>query len=184
MTLRHPLEFLKPLLSFRIFFMSLSLSGLVTAAVAPALLLIFTAEIWDVGLGMDNVTAVIFALLSIVCASLYLVHIQSLFLPRRENTVITEHLAVANSTILLSVFIACLGLFFMLAGLMFLIEIYIFPSGLMQTWPTLDRPVVTIYDKLRLAAFISTIGVTTGALAGGLESKAILKHLTFFKAKV
>ena len=72
----------------------------------------------------------------------------------------------------------------MLAGLMFLIEIYIFPSGLMQTWPTLDRPVVTIYDKLRLAAFISTIGVTTGALAGGLESKAILKHLTFFKARV
>lgn len=57
MTLRHPAQFARPLLSSRALLLPLHLSGLVTAEVAPALLLIFTAEIWDVGLGMTNGTA-------------------------------------------------------------------------------------------------------------------------------
>jgi hypothetical protein len=183
MTFRHFGEFAKPLLSSRALLLPLSLSGLVTAAVAPSLLLIFTAEIWDVGLGMTNGTATVFAAISIVSASFYLVRIQSLFLPGKEKHVLTEHLAVANATIYFSIFLACIGLFLMLCGLMLLIETYIFPPGLMQTWPTLDRPVITFADKLRLAVFISTIGVTTGALAGGLESRTIVQHLALFKSR-
>lgn len=183
MTMRHLGEFAKPLLSNKALLLPLSLSGLVTAAVAPALLLIFTAEIWDVGLGMTNGTAAFFAAVSILCASFYLVRVQSLFLPRKEKRVLTEHLAVANSTIYFSIFLACVGLFLMLAGLMVVIEIYIFPPGLMQTWPTLDRPEISFIDKLRLAVFISTIGVTTGALAGGLESRTIVQHLALFKSR-
>ena len=58
---------------------------LATAAVAPALLLVFTAEIWDVGLSMSNRTAILYALLSIGAASLYLVQVQALFLPRKDK---------------------------------------------------------------------------------------------------
>lgn len=51
----------------------------------------------------------------------------------------------------------------------------------MQPWPTLDQPAIELSDKLRLAAFISTVGVTTGALAGGLESRAVIRHLALFE---
>jgi hypothetical protein len=64
---------------------------------------------------------------------------------------------------------------------MMIIEIYVFPSDLMQTWPTLNKPVITLIDKIRLAVFISTVGVTTGALAGGLESKTLIRHLALFR---
>lgn len=184
MTFRHLRTFFSPLLSNKALLLPLSLPGLATAAIAPALLLVFTAEIWDVGLGMTNGTAAFFAAVSIMFASFYLVRVQSLFLPRREKSTITEHLAVANSIIYFSIFLACIGLFLLLGGLMMVIELYIFPPGLMQTWPTLDRPDITLTDKIRLATFISTVGVTTGALAGGLESRTIIQHLALFKSKV
>ncbi len=181
MASRHLPTLVAPLLRNRAVLLPLALPGLATAAVAPSFLLVFTAEIWDVGLNMSNRTAILYALVSIAAASLYLVRVQSLFLPRREKRVLTEHLAVANTTIFLSILLACIGLFVLVGALMFVIEVYIFPAGLMTTWPTvLDLPTITWADKLRLAAFISTVGVTTGALAGGLDSRTVIQHLALF----
>jgi len=130
---------------------------------------------------MSNGRMIVYALLSIAGASLYLVKVQSLFLPRKEKRVLTEHLAVANSIIYLSILNACIGLFILVGGLMFFIEMYIFPEGLMKTWPTLaTHSEITGWDKLRLAAFIGTVGVTTGALAGGMESEKVIRHLSLF----
>lgn len=182
MSLRHPKDLMRPLLRNWAFLLPLSLPGLATAAVAPSFLLVFTAEIWDVGINMQNQTAVMYALISVVAASLYLVRVQSLFLPRKEKRILTEHLAVANVVIFLSILLACIGLFFLVGALMYLIEVYIFPQGLMKTWPTLlDQPEINWEAKLRLAAFISTVGVTTGALAGGMESKTVIQHLALFQ---
>lgn len=182
MALRHPRAVVAPLLRNRAFLLPLSLPGLATAAVAPTFLLVFTAEIWDVGLNMSGGTAGFYAGLSIVGASFYLARVQSLFLPRKEKRVLTEHLAVANCVIFLSILLACIGLFAMVGALMMLIEVYIFPADLMQTWPTLDQPgTIGLGDKLRLAIFISTIGVTTGALAGGLDKRAVIQHLALFQ---
>lgn len=181
MTLRHPKKFFWSLIRNKSLFLPLSLPGLATAAVAPAIILIFSAEIWDVGLGMTNGTAAFFAVISIMLASFYLVRVQSLFLPKREKRIITEHLAVANSVIYFSIFLACIGLFLLVGGLMMIIELYVFPADLMKTWPTLSKPEILLSDKIRIAVFISTIGVTTGALAGGLESRTIIQHLALFR---
>ncbi|MEX2593978.1 MAG: hypothetical protein WD426_14480 [Anditalea sp.] len=184
MALRHPWEIFTTIFRNSSILLSLSLPGLATAAVAPSFVLIFSAEIWDVGLNMTLGRMIAYALLSIMGASLYLVKVQSLFLPRKEKRVLTEHLAVANSIIFLSILNACIGLFLLVGGLIFFIEIYIFPEGLMKTWPTLmEQPVITWKDKIRLAAFISTVGVTTGALAGGMESRKVIRHLSLFKKK-
>ncbi len=177
---RHPLQVLRTLLRNRSILLPLSLPGLATAAVAPGLLLVFTAEIWDVGLNMGNLTATLYAILSIAGASLYLVKVQSLFLPRKNKFTVTEHLAVANSIVFLSIMMACIGLFLLVGGLMLLIQLYIFPADLIQTWPTLDQADVSLGDQIRLASFISTVGVTTGALAGGLESRTVIQHLALF----
>ncbi len=183
MATKHLNAVFSPLLRNWAILLPLSLPRLATAAVAPSLLLIFTAEIWDVGLNMENRTAAFFAAASILGASFYLIKIQSLFLPRKEKNVLTEHQAIANVVIFLSILLACIGLFLMIGGLMMIIELYVFPEGLISTWPTLDKPMVGLSDKLRLAAFISTVGVTTGALAGGLEKKTVIQHLALFLDK-
>lgn len=181
MMFRHPGQVFRPLLRNKALLLPLSLPGLATAAIAPSFLLIFTAEIWDVGLGMSNTVAIVYAVLSVIAASLYLARAQRLFLPRKERDVLTEHLAVANVVIFLSILLTCIGLFFMVGLLMLVIEIHIFPADLMQTWPTLDQPEISLADKLRLSAFIATIGVTTGALAGGFESRTLIQNLALFE---
>ncbi len=181
MAFRHPKQLLRPLLRNRAILLPLSLPKLVTAAVSPSFILLFTAEIWDVGINMPNTVAIMFAVMSIMGASFYLVTIQSLFLPRKEKRILTEHLAVANTTIYLSIFLACIGLFLMVGLLMLFMELYVFPGDLIQTWPTLNKQAVEITDLIRLAAFISTVGVTTGALAGGFESRAVIRQLSLFK---
>ncbi len=181
MSMRHPKQLLQPLLRNKAILLPLSLPRLVTAAVSPAFILLFTAEIWDVGINMQNSVAILFAILSIMGASFYLVTIQSLFLPRKEKRILTEHLAVANSTIYLSIFIACIGLYLMVGLLMLFMELYVFPGDLIQTWPTLNKQEVGLTDLIRLASFISTVGVTTGALAGGFESRAVIRHLSLFE---
>lgn len=180
MASQHYAVVLRSLIRNRALLLPLSLPGLATAAVAPSFLLVFSAEIWDVGLGMSNGTAALYAGASVLAASFYLAWAQSLFLPRQSRRIMTEHLAVANSVIYLSLLLACVGLFIMIGVLMLLIQTYIFPADLIRTWPTLSRPDFTFADTLRLATFISTIGVTTGALAGGLESRTVIRHLALF----
>ncbi|WP_146608900.1 ion transporter [Gelidibacter algens] len=181
MAFRHPKQLLRPLLRNKAILLPLSLPKLVTAAVSPSFILLFTAEIWDVGINMPNSVAILFAIMSIMGASFYLVTIQSLFLPRKEKRILTEHLAVANTTIYLSIFLACIGLYLMVGLLMLFMELYVFPSDLIQTWPTLNKQAVNLTDLIRLASFISTVGVTTGALAGGFESRAVIRELSLFR---
>ena len=158
----------------------LSLPALTTAAVTPTLVLVFSAETWDVGIHLtDGVTAV-FAAMSVLVATLYLTVIQGLFFPREPRQVLTEHMALVNVAVFCTVFAAVLGLFALVGLLILGIEFLVFPPDLMTNWPTLENPRVTSLDLVRTAAFISTIGVATGALAGGLESRTVIRHLALF----
>ena len=159
----------------------LRLPALAAAAVAPVFLLVFTAEFWDAGLGMSNRTAATYALVSICAATLYLSFSQNLFLPRKDSPVLPRHLAVANVVIFLTILLGIIGLFVMLVAITLAIELWVFPQGLIATWPTLQDPEVDLIDKGRLAMFISTIGVTTGALAGGLERRTVFRQLALFE---
>lgn len=162
-------------------FLALRLPGLAAAALAPLFILVFTAEMWDAGLGMNNHTAAVYAFVSLAAATLYLTFAQRLFLPRKEGPVLPQHLAVANVVIFTTILLGVLGLFAMLVLFSLALELWVMPRGLISTWPTLGKPVVEFADVLRLAVFISTVGVTTGALAGGLQRRDVLRELAFFE---
>ncbi len=181
--LTHPVLVLRTLWRNKAPLLPLKMPTLATAAVAPVFILVFTAEMWDAGLGMSNATAWWYAGLSIVAATLYLALSLNLFLPRKEGRVVPEHIAVANGAILLTMLLAIVGLFLMVTALTMVIVVAIFPEGLISTWPTLEDPVVTWLDKLRLAVFDSTVGVTTGALAGGLQRPQVLRDLALFPSE-
>lgn len=179
--IHHPLHVLKFLWQNRAPFLALSLPRLATAAVTPTLILVFTAETWDVGVNMANGAVWMFGILSILAATCYLATVQNLYFPRKKKRRITRHMALLNVVIFLTILLAVVGLFVMVGLLMLFIESFIFPSGLITAWPSLDDPVVSFWDKLRLAAFISIVGVLTGALAGGLESRGVIRHLALFR---
>ena len=178
--LRHPELIGATLLRNRAPLLPLRLPTLATAAVAPCLILVFTAEIWDVGLNVPGRAAAGFAAVSALAATWYLVLFGNLFLPHRERRLITEHLALVNVTVFLTVLLAVLGLFAMLALLILAISTLIFPAGLLSTWPSIRQPEVALGDMARVAVFIASIGVLTGALGGGLDGRALIGHLALF----
>ena len=182
--MRHPRLLLQALRRNRAPLLSLKMPGLATAAVAPVFILVFSAEFWDAGLGMTHQTAWCYAVISILAAAVYLCFAQRLFLPRKESHIVQEHLAVANVVIFLSMLLAVIGLFVMVALLALAIELWVFPPDLISTWPTLGNQQVGFTDLLKIAVFISTVGVTTGALAGGLQRRQILRSMALYQTEV
>lgn len=182
--LRHPRLVLQALRRNRAPLLPLKMPGLETAAVAPVFILVFSAEFWDAGLGMTHQTAWSFAGVSILAATLYLCFVQRLFLPRKESQIVPEHLAVANVVIFLSMLLAVIGLFVMVALLALAIELWMFPSDLISTWLTLGNQQVGFADLLGISVFISTVGVTTGALAGGLQRRQIMRDMALYQTEV
>jgi hypothetical protein len=176
-----PAMLLRALVRNRALLLPLRLPGLAAAAVAPVFILVFTAEMWDAGLGMTNTTAIVYALISVAGATLYLTFAQNLFLPRKEGPVLPRHLALANVVIFTTILLGVIGLFVMLMFISMALEVWVMPQGLISTWPTLHEPQVTIWDKLRLASFVATVGVTTGALAGGLQARNVLRQMALFE---
>ena len=107
---------------------------------------------------------------------------EPLFFPRKEKRVITEHMAVVNTSTLLTMFLAMVGLLAMTMLLILFVELYIFPEQLIYSWPTLElNKAPGLVDRVQMAAFIGTITVLTKGLAGGLESRAVIRHLALFE---
>lgn len=96
----------------------------------------------------------------------------------------TEHLAVVNTTVLATMFLVMLGLMVMLWLLILAIVVLVFPQDLIHTWPTLGNASVGLRGEMRIALLVSVIGTVTGALAGGLESRAVLRELALFRDEV
>jgi len=157
-----------------------SLPRLSTAAVTPTLILVFSAEAWDVGLNLSNFTAALFAIGSIVAAAVHLLYVQRLTFPRERSQVITEHMALVNVTVFCILVLAMVGLFALVGSIMLLIELAVFPPNLMTNWPSLEDPAVGPVDVVRVGVFITTLGVLSGALAGGIENRMALRHLALF----
>jgi len=157
-----------------------SLPRLSTAAVTPTLILVFSAEAWDVGLNLSNTVALLFAAGSIVAAAVHLLYVQRLSFPRERSQVITEHMALVNVTVFFILVLAMTGLFALVGTIMLLIEFAVFPPNLMTNWPSLEDPSVGLVDLVRTGVFISTLGVLSGALAGGIENRMALRHLALF----
>ena len=178
---RHPGEIVRALVRSRAPLLPFSLPKLATAALAPTLVIVFSAEAWDVGFHMDDATAALFAAVSVVAAAVYLLFIQNLSFPRKRHRVITEHTALVNVTVFLILLFAMAGLFVIVGTIILAIELVVFPPNLMSNWPSLEQPTVDIVDMVRTAVFISTIGVLSGALAGGLENRTVVRHLTLFR---
>jgi hypothetical protein len=158
----------------------LSLPKLAAAAVTPTLIVVVSAEAWDVGVNMTDGTAVFFAGASIVAAAVHLVFVHNLFFPRKRSQVVTEHMALVNVFALLTMLLAMVGLFALVGSIILVIELIVFPPDLMTNWPSLEDPTVRFPDLVRIGVFISTIGVLSGALAGGIENREVVRHLALF----
>lgn len=177
--LRNLGEVVVPTLRARAFLLPLQMPTMATAALIPTLVLVFTAEIWDVAFHMADRTAYAFAAVVVLAGSFYLAVVQDLFFPRKERETLTEHAAVVNTVLWVSMLQALVGLFAVIALFVWALESYVFPEALMQKWTGLET-LATRADRIRLAVFISTLGTMTAAMGGALDRKVVVRNLALF----
>jgi hypothetical protein len=180
---RHPMHVLAPVLRGRAFRIPLAMPGMTTAALVPTLVLVFTAEIWDVGFHMSSIVAVLFAIATVILGAVYMGLVQNVFFPRKEKETLTEHAAVLNMVVYFSLVEALIGLFVVVGLFVWILEVYVFPPTLMAKWTALegqDPSPVTIVERLRLAVFISTLATMTAVMAAGLDRREVVRHFSLF----
>ena len=154
------------------------LSRLTTAAVSVLLILLMTAEAWDLGMSQSVGLVVGLSCTALVITSAYILRRQQLLM-RRDVSILSEQSVITNSAITMVVLLGMLttysGLFFAALGL----STWLFSHQLVVGWAaSLNGEIHTVHYVV-LAAFVASLGLLIGALGASFEQHYYFRHVTY-----
>jgi len=159
------------------------LSRLTAAAVSTMMLLLVTAEAWDLGMSQTPVFVTLLSVIAILFTTWYTLLRQRLFV-RRERRRLSEQNVVTN----LSTFSIVLAGIATTYALLFLLTLAatqtLYTTELASNWSaSLSRPPgLTHYATL--AGFIASLGIFIGALGASFEQQHYFRHVTFVDEEI
>jgi predicted Zn-dependent protease len=151
------------------------LSKFTAAALSTLLLLLFTAEVWDVGVRMPLAGVGFSLLVALGFTTIFVVTRQRL-LTRRNHQHLTEQVVVTNLAIVLTIFGAMLTLALLLISLGLGI-IWLVPDTLSVRWTGYEA--LSWQHNLALAGTVTVIGLSIGALGASIEDQTTFRHVAF-----
>ena len=156
----------------------LRLSRLTTAALSTLLILLMTAEVWDLGMSQSTRLIINLTLLALAGTSIFILKRQRLLL-RRSRRGLTEQTVVTNVSItvivLLGMVTTYLALFILVLGLGYLF----YSPALIAGWAASLDGAVDIEHHLILAGFVASLGIIIGALGASFEGQQYFRHITY-----
>jgi predicted Zn-dependent protease len=154
------------------------LSRLSTAATAAMLVLMTTAEAWELGLRQSAGLLAGLAAFAVVTATVYVLLRQGLF-RRRERGRLSESLVVTNVSTFLVVLAGMTTTFTVLCFSMWTFAwLFVRPEIVTDWVAAIGRPVSAgVY--LKLATFVASLGLFLGALGASFEQQHYFRHITF-----
>lgn len=156
------------------------LSGLVTASISALVVLIVTAEAWEVGTHLNALQAIGLAGFSVIVSSLFLLRRQGLLISTSQNR-LTELRVVTDFTTVLCVFTGMATAFLGLFAAALLTGLALFDADLIAKW--IGRP-DDGWARSGMADLVASIGLIVGALGASFEGKARFRHLLHIDAEL
>lgn len=159
------------------------LSRLTAAAVSTMVLLLVTAEAWDLGMSQTPAFVTLLSVIAILFTTWYTLLRQRLFV-RRERRKLSEQNVVTN----LSTFAIVLSGITTTYALLFLLTLAatqtLYTTELASNWSaSLSRPPgLTHYGTL--AGFIASLGIFIGSLGASFEQQHYFRHVTFVDEEI
>ena len=154
------------------------LSKLTTAAFSTLVVLVMTAEAWDLGARQPIALVVALSAFAIVGTSAYLVRKQGL-LARRHGHARTEQQVVQAVSILLALALGMLTTYGLLFGTTLILRTLFFDAAILDGWAaSLGRPVGPD-EVLVFAGFVAALGLGVGALGGSFEDQTYFRHVAY-----
>lgn len=154
------------------------LPTMVTAALSVMIVLIFSAETWDVGSTVDLWQLVLFSIIVMIVGTFVLYRAFTFGATIQRTNTISESAVVTEAATLLSLLLTLTLLYAVFFLLMYLTAITVFPRRLMATWPTVDPAIRTI-DHVKLSMFLAAMGVLAGSLGGRADRKDVIRNVLF-----
>ena len=160
----------------------LRLSRLTAAAASAMLILLVTAEVWELSTSQSMLSVASLSALSVVFTTIYILIRQKLFV-RRERSLLSEQNVVTNIatfSIVLSGILTTYWLFFtttLLLGYVF------FDANVVANW-TDFKQTMPLGHYFLLSGFIASLGIFIGSLGASFEQQHYFRHITFVDEEI
>ena len=151
---------------------------MMAAALSVIIVLLFSAETWDVASAVSVPQVVFFSGASFTAAAFVLYRAFAFDVLLSRDRLLTESTVVTAAATVLSLLATLVLLFLLFGGLMYVGIITVFPERLMETWPTTD-PATRTLDHLKLSLFLASMGVLAGSLGGRSDSRDLVRSVLF-----
>ena len=152
------------------------LSKLTTAAFSTLVVLVMTAEAWDLGTRQPVGLVLTLSAAVLVIASVYLVRKQRLMVHRRSRRR-SEQRVVAEASVLLAVGIGMATTYALLFVSTLALAGLLFDRAILEGWAaTLGESIATGHIVV-FASFVATIGLAVGALGASFEEQTYFRHV-------
>lgn len=154
------------------------LSRLTTAALSALLILMITAEAWDLGMSQSPRFVVLLSAVTLLVTCGYILRRQQL-LVRREVARLTELTVVTNVSVVVTVLLGMLTTYAGLFALTLLGARLFYGRHLIQGWAaSLDGDVRPEHFFI-FAAFVASLGILIGALGASFEEHSYIRHVAY-----
>jgi hypothetical protein len=154
------------------------LTRLTTAAISALLLLLVTAEVWDVGMTQPASSVVSSSLFALLLTSTYILKRQRL-LTRREASALSEQIVVTDisitAVVLLGMFTTYMLLFTGALGCSTLL----FRRQVVAGWAVSLSGDIHAMHYVVLSAFVASLSLAIGALGASFEQHYYFRHITY-----
>lgn len=149
-------------------------SRLTTAAISAQVLLLITAEAWELGMSQPLLRVACLSLGALLLASYYVVQRQHLL--RSVGERLSEQNVVAISAMSVGVLLG-MGLTYLLLWLTtWLAAVSLFGDSLVRNWAASLKDIHASH-YLSLSSFVATIGLITGALGASFEEESYFRRV-------
>ena len=156
----------------------LRFSRLSTGALSALLVLIMTAEVWDLGMSQPLPRVGLLSLLVLFGASAYILIRQQLLL-RRGYRQRTEQTVLGNTAIGLIVITGMLTAYLVLLALTLTLAWSLFGSELVAGWAASLDGDIGVGNYFAMAQLIAALGLLIGALGASFEGRYYFQHVIF-----
>jgi predicted Zn-dependent protease len=154
------------------------LSRLTTAASSALMVLMMTAEAWDLGMSQSMGRVIGLSCAALILTSVYVLRRQGLLM-RRERRPLSEQTVVTNVSVAT---VVCFGML-TTYGCLFLGALllcgFFFQQPLVASWAASLDGAVSATHYLILSAFVASFGLLIGALGASFEQHYYFRHVTY-----
>lgn len=159
------------------------LSRLTAAALSTLLVLIITAEVWDLGMSQPPHLVAGLSFLALAGTSLFILKRQRLLL-RRGRRRLTEQTVITNTAITIVVVLGMITTYLMLFALALLLGLTFYNPVLIEGWAASLEGRIYSQHYLVLAGFISSLGILMGSLGASFEGQRYFRHVTYVDEEI